>query len=152
MTLHDLETLKKDNNQDNLYDLIELTFADNPSIQRLPFFVEQEFEMRLDNISSEIYKSVDFVDFLMNLNGLDNPLNVKYGDTIFYVDPSQIDFFKTASNDSITTRKTLLNTNKTTKKDDNRRKYVEENFSLPPTFLETPTDSVKIENGKIILG
>ena len=32
------------------------------------------------------------------------------------------------------------------------KKYVEDNFSLPPTFLETPAASVRIESNQIVIG
>jgi hypothetical protein len=65
---------------------------------------------------------------------------------------SILDLYKISTNDAQSTRSSLLNINKATKKDDNRKKYVEENYSLPPTFLETPSESVTLENGKITLG
>jgi hypothetical protein len=45
-----------------------------------------------------------------------------------------------------------LNVNKSTKKDTNRQKYVDQNFNLPPTVKQVPDAPVKIENGQIVIG
>ena len=46
----------------------------------------------------------------------------------------------------------LLNRNKATRKDDSRNKYIEQNYSLPPTILPTPTNAVNISGPDIIIG
>jgi hypothetical protein len=152
MEFNNLNVLKKDVKQDNLYDLIEITFKNiGPTVIK-SYTVEEGDEMRIDNVCSKIYGTTDNVDFLIDLNDIDNGLNVMVGDIINFVDTSILDLYKISTNDAQSTRSSLLNINKATKKDDNRKKYVEENYSLPPTFLETPSESVTLENGKITLG
>jgi hypothetical protein len=42
--------------------------------------------------------------------------------------------------------------NKSTKKDTNREKYKENNYSLPPVVLSKPREPVRLENGKFSIG
>jgi hypothetical protein len=47
---------------------------------------------------------------------------------------------------------TLSSNNKSTAKDANREKYVEQNYSLPPTVLDRPTEQVVISGDTIKVG
>ncbi len=154
MIVSDLDNLSRDPKQNDLYNLIELTFDYtklNPNLLQ-PHIVLPEEEMRIDLICNSIYNSTDYTEFLLKLNFIDNPLNIKEGDLINFVDSAIIDSFKLSNTNIATTRNILLNTNKSTKKDTNRQDYIDSNYSLPPTYLSEPGESVKIEGGQIVIG
>ena len=46
----------------------------------------------------------------------------------------------------------VITPQKATRRDLNRKKYVEEKFSLPPTVLSQPVEQVKVTDDKVIIG
>ena len=136
-----------------LYNFFDATFQYLTNIILYQYTVTQFREMRIDLISQDIYQDTKYCDFLLNLNDIDNPLNVKENDTILYVNQEQISYFNLDESTAKTLRNTYLNINKVAKQDTNRSSYVQNNYSLPPTFLSTPGSSVNItSDGKITLG
>ena len=151
MDIYDLNNLKKDVAQNNLYNLFDSTFKYFVTTL-YQYQVPKNEEMRIDLVCNSIYSSVDYCDFLLDLNNIDNPLNIMENDNILYVPSDKIKYFRIDETSAKVLRNTYLNANKISKQDPARASYIENNYSLPPTFLEIPTDSVKIINGKIILG
>ena len=152
MKIYSLNKLIRDPNQGNLYSFFDPTFKIINGYQLYEHIVTPEQEMRIDLISQALYKDVDHCDFLLNFNDIDNPLNIMQGDTLLYADISTIPEFHLTITDNTNARATLLNANKSTRIDNNRKKYIEQNYSLPPTFLETPQKAVRIENDQIVIG
>ena len=152
MKIYDLDISKRDENQNKLYDLIEPTFKSNIKIPLSTYIVPPEEEMRIDLICNSIYNNPDYCDFILNLNDIDNPLNILSGDTILFVDVSAISSYRINTGGDKDNRKQLLNTNKISKKDSNRKKYIDENYSLPPTYSQTLNNPVQIESGQISIG
>lgn len=150
MNIYDISILKRDPNQSDLYDLTEPTFT-QPILTPFQMIVTKEQEMRIDLISYELYKSVDYVDFLLNLNDIDNPINIKQGDVILYTSIDKFELCKIAPNTNDVKQKTLLSPNKSSKKDPNRQQYIEDNYQLPPTFLETPASPISTSGNKITI-
>jgi len=99
-----------------------------------------------------VYKSTDRIDFLLSFNDIDNPLNIMEKDEIFFVSYLAIDDFRLTETDVIETRSLLTNANKSTKIDQNRQKYIEDNYSLPPTFLPEPREQVRFEGDSLVIG
>lgn len=152
MKLYDIDKLKRDINQDNLYDLFSPTYKGAKGYQQGTYVVSPEEEMRVDLVSNSVYKSVDYVDFICNLNEIDNPLNIMEGDFLLTAPLESIDIYRANNVDVSEARRSLLNANKSTKIDENRKQYIEQNYALPPTFLDVPTDPVKVENNQIVIG
>lgn len=152
MQIYDLDILQRDPNQSDLYDLMQITYRESSGYPLYQCIVETYEEMRIDLISLRCFNSTDYIDFLLHFNSIDNPLNIKAGDIINYIDISFVDNFKVVSEKPKTLQKKLLNPNKQTRKDTNRQNYIEENFSLPPTLLDTPIESVQIRGDSIIIG
>lgn len=150
MNLYDISSVKIDLDQNGLYDLTEPTFS-LKDLPRYPFTVMKEHEMRIDLISKEIYKSIDYSDMILNLNDIDNPLNIKSGDIIYYVDLGEIEGYKLDNNASKENRKNLLSQNKSNVKDNNRQKYIEDNYQLPPTILSLPQSPITSNGNKITI-
>lgn len=152
MIIYDIDILEKDPQQEDLYDLTQPTYIQLGGFSVYYYIVEQTEEMRIDLVCNKLYNSTDYVDFLLSFNDIDNPLNIKSGDLILYVDELSIEEFRIVPEKPKVLQKLLLNANKQTKKDNNRQAYVEDNFSLPPTILETPIESVQVKGDQIVIG
>ena len=156
MELYDLSILKIDINQTDvniptgLYDLLEPTFT-LKDISRSKITVTKEQEMRIDIISNDIYQSVNYADLLLDINGIDNPLNIKAGDIIEYIPLDQLTNYRVSPNTTAENRRTLLSPNKSSAKDTTRQQYVEDNYQLPPTFLENTGSPVSTSGTKVII-
>jgi len=152
MKVYDLDKLKTDDNQNGLYNFFDPTFKMSAGFPMSTYVVPPEHEMRIDLICKDIYGNTDNCDFLLDLNSIDNPLNIKENDSISYVDYEAIENYRVKVIDNKEARKALLNVNKTTRKDDGRKKYVEENNSIPPTYQESPQPAVQIVDNQIVIG
>jgi hypothetical protein len=152
MKLYDLDKLIRDTKQDNLYNFFDPTFKMNIGINLQQHVVAPEEEMRIDLVCNNIYNSIEQVDFLLDLNDIDNPLNIMEGDQILYASVTAIPEYRVKTIDNNNARAKLLNANKSSRKDDNRKKYLDESYVLPPTFVETPEAPVKISNNQIVIG
>ena len=152
MDFFDIRTIKKDKKQGELFNFFTPTFLMLNSFEQEVLVVGKESQMRPDLICNELYQRVDQIDFLMSLNDIDNPLNIMENDLIYFTSYSAIDSFRIKESEVTETRDLLLNANKSTKKDKNREKYVEEQFNLPTTFLPVPKPPITIEGDDFIIG
>ena len=150
MKIYDIENIKK--NDKGIYDLTQLTFKYRNDVQLFTYTVQQGEEMRIDLVSESIYGSVEYVDLIMSINYIDNPLNIKEGVILLYPDPSKIDLFRIVEEKKQNVQNKIVNTNKTTRKDKNRENYLTQGYSLPPVVLEKPVDPVRIEGSNIVIG
>lgn len=151
MELYDLNILKRDKKQGDLYDLTNPTFKVNGNFTLKQYVVEQYEEMRLDLVSVKVMGSQDYIDFLLDLNRIDNPLNIKQGDVILYVDPSVVENFRIKP-ETEDIKKKLFDANKISQTDKSRKEYIENDYSLPPTIMNSPVPSLKYSNNKITIG
>lgn len=152
MVLYDINRLVRDIRQDNLYDLFEPTFKSRNGFQMQTYLVTKSDEMRIDVIANEIYGTPNEADVLLSINGIDNPLNIKEGDTIMYVNYDTLQEYRVETIDNKEASNKLLNANKSTRKDPNRKNYVESGLVLTPTVQEVPQPPVRIENTQIVIG
>jgi hypothetical protein len=155
MKIVQLDNVLKREDPDELYDITKITFTyPNASNIKIGTYYVTEFEeMRMDLISNNIYGTIDYVDFLCSLNNIKNPLSVRRGMEILYVNKDEITQFKTSNASGDVARKVISNRRKRAKIDNNRTKYLEENlFSLPPTITKKDYKAVKYKNGKISIG
>ena len=149
----------------NIYDLTIPSFIYREDIGLNEYTVRREHNMRIDLLFRDIYDidetqfpiKSENIDIILYLNNIDNPLNIKEGMIIKY--PSNIeDFYKyrmnfnELENEKSNIKDRLIVPNKSTVKDNNRQKYISNNYSLPPVVLDKPRKPVKIENGKFKIG
>ena len=151
MQIWDLTSLARDRNQDDLYDLFDITFKYQGNFPLEEYVVEKDEEMRIDLISFKLYGNVDQVGFLLNLNEISNPLNIKENDIIKWCSLDSIDALKESPTDK-QLAPTISGTNKSTRKDPNREKFVENDFELPPNLLEKPQSSINIIGNTLVIG
>jgi hypothetical protein len=158
MKIYDLNNIKKvtqrydkELGQTDFYDLTESTFRSRVDVSYNYYYVQKNEEMRIDLVCYSIYNNTDYIDILLNVNEIDNPLNIKYGDVIKYPSDKDIPLFRVKTESKDITN-TLINKNKSTRKDKNRNKYIEENFTLPPTVLQNTIEPVIQEGDNIVIG
>ena len=154
MEITDLDSLTREPLQNNLYDLFIKTYNED-SAGSAPFStyrVKEHQTMRIDDICNDIYGNVDNVDFLLNYNNIDNPLNIKSGDTIRYVPLEILDSFRSEEPSQVAAKKRFTNPSKATQKDPTRKDFLEQGFSLPPNFLEEPQASVRMDGNTLTIG
>lgn len=158
MEIFDLSNIKqieekydKELGQTKFWDLTETTYQTLNNISYNLYYVDQTEEMRIDIICNNIYGSTDYIDIILNFNEISNPLNIKSGDVLKYPSSSDIESlrYRVESKDVV---KSLLNRNKAPRKDDSRKKYIDDNFSLPPTVLPNPIEPVVQEGDNIVIG
>ena len=157
MDFYDLTNIPKDENQDGLYDLFTITFEDiSPSDVFLPTInVSEERIMRIDLISNDLYGQSDYVDILCDINYLCNPLNVMAGDVLFIPSQGQLQLYRKDFSQYKNRFAPLKGDDKTTERDVNRKRYVQNNSSnntITPVTKEFQQDPIKITEDKIIIG
>jgi hypothetical protein len=122
------------------------------------YTVQKEEDMRIDLVMMSIYQTPSVlgdIDIICFINDIDNPLNIFPGQDIYYPTIEQLDSYRiltNSSNSSSQVKNRLAAPNKTTRKDNNRSKYVENGYSLPPVVLNTPQMPVRIEGQNIVVG
>lgn len=123
------------------------------------YVVQPGEDMRLDLVMMSIYDDsslLNEMDVILFINNIDNPLNINEGDVIYYPAAEALSSFRftfeTASSAGQNIRKALATPNKTTKKDNNRKKFLDNGYSLPPVVLDESRPPVRLENGKIVIG
>ena len=123
------------------------------------YVVQKEQDMRLDLIMLEMYDQdyycLEHMDIICFINNLDNPLNVYPGMVLYYPPISEFDYYRLKqdnTNNSSKIKAKLAVPNKTTQKDSNRKKYVENGYSLPPVVLNTPKEPVRLSGTNIEIG
>ena len=152
--------------QDGFSDLFPSTFVFNPEIPLLDYITTRDDVMRIDLIFKNIYNLepdevglyLNDIDVLLYINNIENPVNIVEGMTIKYPeDIGQFAKFRIKSveddfNNQSKVKDQLVFPRKTTRKDNNRQKFVEEGYALPPVVLDTPRNPVIIENGQFTIG
>jgi hypothetical protein len=150
MKIYDIDKLEKDSSGN--YNLTQLTFqADYTSLSYQQYEVQKGEEMRIDLVCESIYGNTDYVDIILNVNNIDNPLNIQEG-TILIYPTGNIDSLRYSDIKKQNTAEVLANTNKQQRKDNNRKKYVENKYSLPPTIMNDRTQQYDISSDVIVLG
>lgn len=148
MRIYDLEELPK--LSDNTYDLTQLTFEDLEGVVFKEYVVQKGEEMRMDLVCQSIFGNVDYVDLLCSLNKIENPLNIQEG-TVIRFPLTSLELFRIKPKNQSDIN-TLLNPNKTTRKDNSRNDYNDNSQNLPPTTLSSGVNQFNIEGDRLILG
>jgi len=74
------------------------------------------------------------------------------GDVLVYPPLTAVTEYRVTDKQREENRNLLVNPNKSTRKDDARQKYVENNYTLPPNLAIEPKPQVKVENDRLIIG
>jgi hypothetical protein len=136
-----LENLKRDIEQDNLYNLFIQTYIDK-NIKLYSTTVSDEENMRLDKISKRIFGYSGYIEELMQINNILNIWNIKSGDQINYSPINDLELLKQLEKqlDDVYDKTPILN--KKTRIDSNRQKGV------PPTIKPKDFKSIVLDKKK----
>lgn len=153
MKIYDIDNIRREG---QTYDLTTRTFIYNQpvsgsDIQFQTYKIQKGEEMRIDLICNSIYGNLDFIDIILNVNNISNPLNLKEGSTII-VPVAGTEFFRYKEKVDKETTKILADPSRATKKDKDRENYQNQNFSTPPTILQTPLEQVTVDGGLLQVG
>lgn len=121
------EVIKRDANQDFLYDIFKQTVIEKPLQELYYDFVRDDEECRLDKVLSRLLGSTYNLEEFMVLNNIVNPWSVKSGNIIYYT-PKLQTFRELEKDDSIANNVANPKKKKSTRVDPNRQKGV------PPTI------------------
>jgi hypothetical protein len=153
MKIVDIDKLKRSEENENLFDLTIVTFkATFQGVNYNLYRVKKGEEMRIDLVCNSIYGNINHIDIILSVNNISNPLNIKEGTTIIYPNIDQIEKLRPQEVAVENTQKLLANKDKSTKVDPSRQAYVEQNFNLPPTVMDTPTQQIKVAGNNIRVG
>lgn len=151
MNVFDITSAKQDPST-GIYDLTLLTSQSRNDVILFEYTVQSGEEMRIDLVSESIYGSNEYIDVIMHINNIDNPLNIKEGSTLLYPSSENINLFRISETKKSSVQSTILNKNKTTRTDSNRQSYIEQGYSLSPVFLDTPSNPVQVQGNNITIG
>ena len=122
------------------------------------YTVQKQEDMRIDLVMSSIYGEdcdLENVDIICFINNIDNPLNIFVGQKLYYPSPNEFDSYRITTDSKKSSSKIknrLAIPNKTNRKDNNRSKYIDSGYSLPPVVLNTPKAPVRLEDKSILVG
>lgn len=139
---------------DGTFDLTLNTFDSNSDslLTALPYTIQKGEEMRIDLISETLYRDIDDIDILCNINNIDNPLNFKEGEIIVYPSKDAIDNLR-FNDPALTDEEDITQVpSKQTRKDPNRKQYIDNNRKLPPNQLPEKLDPINLDSNQIIIG
>ena len=121
--------------------------------------VQKGEDMRLDLVMQSIYNDASTfrdVDIILYLNGIDNPLNIREGQIIRYINSNDFARFRYTElggdKNGFAIKSIMGAPNKTTRIDSNRTKFLESGYTLPPVLLSKSEPAVKINTTKIVVG
>jgi len=138
---------------------------EDPSFWWLPtdnlneYVVQKGEDMRIDLIMQSIYEDIDVLahsDVILYINGIDNPLNIREGMVLYFPEMDALSNYRYEEeiNHDITKniKERLGYPNKTTRKDSNRKKFLDADYSLPPVVLKESRPGVVITPTQILVG
>lgn len=122
------------------------------------YTVQKDEEMRLDLIIESIYGDIsyyEYADILLYINGIDNPLNIRVGQKIYYPNLNNFEDLLVSPAETMTSdlvKMAFSNFEKVKKEDPTRKSFVENNYSLPPVVSKSSKNPVSVDNGLIKVG
>ena len=134
----------------NLYNLDTRTVINNvifPNSLIYTYIVPKEEEMRLDLVCKSIYGSNIYEEELMVFNNILNPFSIKEGDVIKYLQTEQISYLHGFDTIKQNASNSLVNKNKNTKIDPDRKA----NQGLPPTVKPNGLEQITIDETNAVI-
>lgn len=150
MEIKSLNNLKK--KSDGTFDLNVNTYDSRYQANLNSYTTQMGEEMRIDLISETIYKNIDDIDILCNINKIDNPLNFKEGEQIVFPNSDTIQLLR-YDDPILTDEEDISQTpSKRTRKDPNRKDYIDKNRKLPTTQLSEKLNPISLDSNQIVIG
>ena len=134
-----LENIKRDTEQDNLYNLFTQTYIDVINIGTRETTVTSSENMRLDLVSNRIFGSYNYIEELMQINNILNIWNIKSGDKIKYTNVNNLSLLYDLEQEFDDIVDELVKPNKNTRIDPDRITQV------PPTIKPRSMQNLTID-------
>jgi hypothetical protein len=151
-----LESLSRDENQEDFYDLfVQHYSALGDNVQLRFYIVDRSREMRLDLVCTDLYGDLSNLQMLMFINNIDNPFGVQESDIIFWVEGKDLSKVQTLDPKIIEDgRDNLINAFKASLSDPARSAYLQNRGAdqLPPNVLPTNAPKIQVDNNSIVIG
>jgi len=153
MKYYSLENIKKLDNK--LYDMFYPMLKDNPQHMVYEYIIDEKHEMRIDLISKDIYGTTIYSDELLHINSIVDPLSMKKGDIIYYVNLDDLRLYKSNYNrtneltDDYNSNNNIRINNKYSKFDKSKKLPITTDNSHNQVLYDKNRNSIKIIN-KII--
>jgi hypothetical protein len=120
-----------------IYDLMDDTYIGGMRIPFYSFYITDEHELRLDLISIDMYGSTDYMELIMDMNGIINPFGLKKGDVLVSTEASILDLLLPKEDLYDELKQQMI---------DARKKH-----RIDPARTEHNRRSKEIENSKIVV-
>jgi len=163
MDFKSIADIKKES-PNGLFDLSTPNLTYRSDVNLNSYTVDQGDIMRIDIIFQKIYgleanevgMSLENIDIILFINGIDNPLNIIKGQVILYPSLDDMEKFRKTEEQidqsRLSIKEKLIVPNKSTKKDKNRLRYIEQDYSLPPVVLRTPKAPIRLDGSRMSVG
>lgn len=145
MKLYTLDNIKRNSNQNYLYDLFETKITQKSYTKVFWYMTTTEDAMRIDLICKRVYGSTDYVDEILTLNNIVDPLSITQGTLLLMFEPSDSTTLYVQDID-MSKDEDLVNVNKENKNDPGRTK----SKKLPSNIKQDPKKrDINIDTGKV---
>jgi len=122
------------------------------------YTVQDHEEMRFDLIIESIYETnlyYEYLDVILYVNNIDNPLNVLTGQKILYPRKEDLDSYRMEiqKTEILGDNNKNMNGNhtKVNRVDKNRADFINNNYTLNPVQSPDNQKSIKIENNNVVI-
>lgn len=131
----------------------------DPDVQFEEYEVQKGEDMRIDLVMESIYGGeVTYAncDILLYINGIDNPLDIREGMKLKIPLPADIEEYRYEEPEAELVAASVIQKlgvpNKTTRRDNNRKKFLDADYSLPPTVMRESRPGVVVTPTEILIG
>ena len=159
LSLDEMKFINKSSDGWDRWDIFAPSFVNIKDINTLRVYeVQKGEEMRIDLVMSSIYDeySLADLDVILYINDIDNPLNIREGMLLSFPEHEDLVSFRYYDSGGDVVSKSIKSQlgvlNKTMRKDENRKKFLDSNYSLPPTVMKESKPAVTVSNGTIFVG
>jgi hypothetical protein len=122
------------------------------------YIVKEHEEMRFDLIIESMYETklyYEYLDIILYINNIDNPLNVQSGQKILYPPKDDLDSYRMViqKTEILGDNNKNMNGNhtKVNRVDQNRADFISNNYTLNPVQSVDNQSSVKLVNNSVII-
>lgn len=143
MKTYTLETIKRNKNQDGLFDIFTDTVVDY-AIHLITDYIREDETGRLDLVSLRLYGNKKYMEELMTINNILNSFTIEFGDEFKYVEHNNITLFNKIDEDEDKSTIEII-------KNKNTRKDLTRNVGVTPTTKPVDFEHIIIENETITL-
>lgn len=127
MDFYSLKNIKRDVEQNDLYDLFKKTLECKYNVNIYHDVVNESEEMRIDKFLKRMNVPTLYYEEFMLLNNIINPFSIKAGDVLLYTDT--FSSFVVNDEEDVVVKRFIQNKGKNTRVDRER-----DNINTPPTF------------------